>query len=164
MKIALDACSLIYIAKANLIDLLEKLDYEYFIDNEVYEEVVKTGKSKGYADAYYIDYIINRRKLIKVYSIDISPELNYFIGKGEASTYILSKEMRTIAVTSDRKAYHKLLNRGIHVIQMDMLLFHEFKNRKISKEDFKRSLRLLISVGGTTPKRVLFLLSKIKEE
>jgi len=40
MQIAVDACTLIYLAKAGLLDFLKRLPYEYIIDKEVYKEVL----------------------------------------------------------------------------------------------------------------------------
>ena len=65
MKITIDACTLIYLAKAGLLDFLKRLPYEHIIDKEVYNESVVKGMEEGYPDAYLIKYFIEKQKIIK---------------------------------------------------------------------------------------------------
>ena len=60
-----------------------------------------------YPDAFLLEYFIKKQKILEVVGVDISKDIDYFVGEGEASTYILSVEKNAIAVTSDRVAYKK---------------------------------------------------------
>ncbi len=164
MKIVVDACTLIYLAKADLLTFLKRLPYEYLIDNEVYNEAVIKGKEEGYVDAYLLEYYIKRQRIIKVVNVDISNELDYFIGEGEASTYVLSIKENGVAVTSDRVAYRKMVKRNAKVVQTDLMFLNAYLNNTISKKELLDILNRLLAVGGTTPERVTFILEKIGEE
>jgi len=164
MKITIDACTLIYLAKAGLLDFLKRLPYEYIIDKEVYNESVVKGMEEGYPDAYLIKYFIEKQKIIKIIEVDISKEINYFIGEGEASTYVLSTEKNAIAITSDKVAYKKMFKRNARVVQTDLMFLNAYLKNFISKKELLDVLNRLLTVGGTTPERIAFILEKIGEE
>jgi len=164
MIIAIDACTLIYLAKAGLLDFLKRLPYEYIIDKEVYNEAVIKGMEERYPDAYLLEYFIKKQKIIEIVGVDISGEIDYFIGEGEASTYILSVEKNAIAVTSDRVAYKKMFKRNAKVVQTDLMFLNAYFKKLISKRELLDALNRLLAVGGTTPERITFILEKIGEK
>ena len=163
MKFALDACTLIYLAKTNLLNLLKNLPHEYYIDDEVYREAITEGKEDGYSDAYILEHYINKQKFAEVIKVDISNEIDYFIGEGEASTFVLSQKKGAIAITSDRIAYKKMINHKALVVSTDMFFFNEFSKGHITKKELLNALDKLLKVGGTTPKRFAFILRKLGE-
>ncbi len=163
MIIAIDACTLIYLAKAGLLDFLKRLPYKYIIDKEVYNEAVIKGMEERYPDAYLLEYFIKKQKIIEIVGVNISKEIDYFVGEGEASTYMLSVEKNAIAVTSDRVAYKKMFRRNAKVVQTDLMFLNAYFKKLISKRELLDALNRLLAVGGTTPERITFILEKIGE-
>jgi predicted nucleic acid-binding protein len=164
MKIAVDACTLIYLVKAGLLGFLGRLPYEYIIDCEVYNEAVVKGMEERYSDAYLLEYFIKKQKLMKIVELDTLKEINYFVGKGEASTYALSVKENALAVTSDRVAYKKMFKRNAKAIQTDMLFLNAYFSNIVSKKELLDALNRLLNVGGTTPERITFILGWIGEK
>ncbi|MHA1580843.1 MAG: hypothetical protein ACTSUQ_14620 [Candidatus Freyarchaeota archaeon] len=164
MQIAVDACTLIYLAKAGLLDFLKRLPYEYIIDKEVYKEAVVKGMEERYPDAFLLEYFIKKQKTLEVVGVDISKDIDYFVGEGEASTYTLSVEKNAIAVTSDRVAYKKMFKRNAKVVQTDLMLLDAYFKKFISKRELLDALNCLLTVGGTTPERITFMLERIGEK
>ena len=160
-QISLDACSLIYLGKAGLLEYVLKVSSELVIDQEVFEEVVIRGKAEGYPDAQAIETIL-RKHNVPIIMVDVKQELPFFRDKGEASTFLLSGEGRG-CVTSDQRAFAKFELRGAKALRTDMLLLKLLSNKKISFEVAKRGLESLLKVGGTTPERVLAI-SRAMEE
>ncbi|MHA1262206.1 MAG: hypothetical protein ACTSSA_08900 [Candidatus Freyarchaeota archaeon] len=164
MRIAVDACTLIYLAKAGLLDFLKRLPYEYIIDKEVYKEAVVKGMEERYPDAFLLEYFIKKQKILEVVGVDISKDIDYFVGEGEASTYTLSVEKNAIAVTSDRVAYKKMFKRNAKVVQTDLMFLDAYFKKFISKRELLDALNRLLTVGGTTPERITFMLERIGEK
>lgn len=164
MKIAVDACALVYLAKAGLLDFLERLPYEYIIDGEVYNEAVVKGMEERFPDAYLLEYSIKKRKIIEIVGVDVSKEIDYFVGEGEASTYILSVEKNAVAVTSDRVAYKKMFKRNAKVIQTDLMFLDAYFKKLISKKELLDVLNRLLTAGGTTSERITFIIEIIGEK
>ncbi|MEX2703956.1 MAG: hypothetical protein Q6352_001645 [Candidatus Freyrarchaeum guaymaensis] len=75
------------------------------IDKKVYKEAIVKGMEKRNPEAFLPEYT-KKQKILEVV-VDISKDIGYFVGEGEAGTYTLSVEKNAIAVTSDRVAYKK---------------------------------------------------------
>ena len=63
MPVKLDACSVIYLAKAGLLDLAVAVHGDVFITEGVYGEVVARGKERGHADALAVERQVAAGKL-----------------------------------------------------------------------------------------------------
>ncbi len=162
-----DCCTLIYLTKVDLLDLLQKLFDEVWIGETVYEECVVKGKEEQKSDAFIMERIIERGEFkIKELSSqkDFNREKIYFIGPGETNVYLLTKSRKdTVAITSDSIAYKKLSRRGINVIRSDELLLEAFKRKILNFDEFSDNLIRLQVVGGTTEQRIGFLIKKALE-
>ncbi|MHA1301911.1 MAG: hypothetical protein ACTSO9_21045 [Candidatus Helarchaeota archaeon] len=158
IKIVLDTCSLIYLAKINQLPILLKISDELYIDKEVFNESVVSGKKYGYGDAFILERFINDH--IKVVPQDISKEIGYFGAKGEASTYLLGID--GLCVTSDSKAFKKMVFRGIKVIKIEDLLYLFVKNQKIVKKKFADILNALLKIEGISIEKYHLLMEELK--
>ncbi|MEA3255635.1 MAG: hypothetical protein U9Q22_07350, partial [Candidatus Altiarchaeota archaeon] len=135
-----DCCTLIYLTKVDLLDILSKLFNEVWIGEIVYEECVIGGKEEQKSDAFILERIIARGEFeIKGLSSmkDFDKEKLYFVGPGETNVYLLSRSHKdSVAITSDSIAYKKLFRRGINVVRADELLFEAFRRKIFNFDDF----------------------------
>lgn len=162
-----DCCTLIYLVKTDLLELLPKLFDEIWIEEIVYKECVIRGKEEQRSDAYILEKIIGRGKFrIKELSSedDFDKEKIYFIGPGETNVYLLAKSHKnTVAITSDVIAYKKLVRKEINVVRADELLLEAFRRKIFGFDEFFDNLTKLKAVGGTTEERIGFLIKKALE-
>lgn len=161
-----DANTLIYLAKADMLEILDH--YQVWIGDKVYQEAVKAGKDENRADAFILEKYIedNFEKKEVVDQKRFVKEKRFFKGEGETDVYLLAEEVENreyVVITSDAVARRKLKSRGIEVIRSDMLIFREFQSGKYDRGDLYQGLTSLRSVGGTTDQRISFLMNKAEE-
>ena len=141
MRWILDACSLIYLIKADLFSkFMNLIEYPVVIDSSVYQEVVINGKANNFSDASDAEISLNRFK-IPVISIDISEELNRFRDPGETSCYILAKE-DGVCLTSDDRAYKKFLKAEQKVMILDSFYFEKLDRNQLTEAEFVKILNI----------------------
>ena len=162
MRWILDACTLIYLIKADLFSKFMNLtEYPVVIDSSVYQEVVINGKANNFSDASDAEISLNKFK-IPVISIDISEELNRFRDPGETSCYILAKE-DGVCLTSDDRAYKKFLKAEQKVMRLDSFYFEKLDRNQLTEAEFVKILKKLESFNATKPKSFLFFLKKLQQ-
>ncbi len=162
MRWILDACTLIYLIKANLFNhFMEIVEFPVVIDSRVYQEVVINGKANNYPDAIEAEEILNENR-VPVISINVSKDLFRFIDPGETSCYLLAIE-EGICLTSDDKAYKKFLNENLKAMRIDNFYFEKLNQNRLKKTDFLLILNKLESVNATKPKSILFYMKKLQE-
>ena len=157
MKLVLDSCSLIYLAKINRLSILNQVSKELLIDKAVFNESVVSGRDLGYRDAYILDRFVEEN--IKVISQDYHKELDFFGAKGEASTFLLGKD--GLCVTSDKRAFNKILSRGGNVIKIEDLLFLCIGKKIISKEQFEQVITELLKVNAISGEKYHVLMKEV---
>ncbi len=163
MRFVLDACTIIYLVKANLFDFfLNFSDFPIFIDTSVFHEVVTQGKINNYADASIAETLFKKYK-IPVIAIDISEKINIMNDPGETSCYILVEDCGTF-VTSDIRAYNKFKSKRLPVIRLEHSFYELQVQNKISKTDFFTALDKLLKVGGIKIESILFYKNKLLNE
>ena len=162
MRWILDACTLIYLAKARLFrKFIELTQFPVVIDSTVYEEVVIRGKHEEHKDAFEIEKLL-KEFMIPVISVDVSKEIYLFRDAGETSCYILAKD-HGICITSDERAYKKFINFELNTIRLDTFFFHAYQKRILKKNEFMNILEQLETVNATKPKSILFFLEKLNQ-
>ena len=162
MRWILDACTLIYLIKADLFSKFMNLTkYPVVIDSSVYQEVVINGKANNFSDASDAEISLNRFK-IPVISIDISEELNRFRDPGETSCYILAKE-DGVCLTSDDRAYKKFLKAEQKVMRLDSFFFEKLDQNRLTEAEFIKILKKFEFINATKPKSFLFFLEKLQK-
>ncbi len=160
MRWILDACTLIYLVKANLFKMfMNVVSNPVVIDSSVFQEVIIEGKEHQYPDAFEAESLLNESH-IPVISIDVSNELFRFVDPGETSCYILAKE-EGICITSDDRAYRKFHQVNLDAMRIDSFFYLKFQDNKITKQQFLEILNKLESINAAKPKSVLFYLQKI---
>lgn len=162
-----DANTLIYLAQAELLDVLSA--DELWVGDRVYEEAVEQGKAAGYGDAFLLERYLRdhaSRKTVDPTGDRFDVEVTYFGGPGETETFLLAEEAQgggdvdALVVTSDQVAYKKLRRRGVEVIRTDMLLYQRFLTGGIGRQDLYDQLVRLRRVNATTDQRIAFLMEK----
>ena len=163
MRWILDACTVIYLIKAKLLkQFINLVEYPVVIDSNVNQEVVIEGKAYNYPDAFEAESLLNEFR-IPIISIDVSKDLFRFNDPGETSCFLLAQE-QGVCITSDERAYRKLLNENVKVIRLDTFYYENFRQNEINKSEFLSILNKLESVNATKPKSILFFMKKLQEK
>lgn len=159
INLIFDSCSLIYLSKINKLSILTLMSKNILIDEEVYNESVISGKEHGFRDAYILErFIVDHVKIIPQ---DISQEIVYFNAKGEASTFLLGKN--GICVTSDKRAFQKMLKRGNNVIKLEDLLFIYCKKQILQIDQFIQLLKELLQINAISAEKFHILMQEVKK-
>ncbi len=130
MALVLNSTPLIYLAKVNVLELLEKLPEKKVIPGTVHQEVVVKGKKRGAADALLIEKVLDRRVLEvkEVKNKKFLQTLSRIPGlyKADAEVLALAKELNATAIVDEDKArgvadVNDVLNRGTGYILLRLL-------------------------------------------
>ncbi|MEE8403427.1 MAG: hypothetical protein V3R93_06710 [Candidatus Hydrothermarchaeaceae archaeon] len=163
-----DCCTLIYYTKTNLMGLLSKIFDEIWVGARVYDECVRRGKEERKADAFIMERIIQEDPKFRVKDItekEFQKEIDYFVGPGEAEVYLLSKKQKdTVVITSDYRAYKKMVTKGANnIARTDEILLEALHKGLLDYGDFLDTLVKFGEIGGTTESRIAFLTKKAME-
>ena len=155
-----DANTLIYLAKADILEILDR--YRVFVGEKVYQEAVVSGKEKDVSDAYILEkHIEENFERIGVEGSDFKREFRYFGAPGETEVYLITDQKDCTAVTSDSTAFK--MRKDVEAIRTDMLLLRQLKNGYIDKKRLENLLTDLKSVNGTTSERFRFIIKKAEQ-
>lgn len=145
-----NASPLMYLSKLNKLDLLKLLEREIFIPREVYEEVVIKGKNEGFLDAYNVEKAIEEG-LLKIKEIPQEEKLEKFaleIHKGEVAVITLAKKLKpNLLLIDDASARIIAESLGFNVKGTLYILLNSYRKRKLSKEETKKLINHLITLG-----------------
>ena len=144
MIIVSNASPLIFLAKIERLNLLN--NYEIVIPKQVYEEINKGAETKE--DAQRIKTFVEKN-IIKAEETNIINEIEqHSLGKGEkaAISLAISKKINIILL-DERKArriakFYQLKPKGTIGILIDA-----WRNKKITKDELKESIKKLIEEG-----------------
>jgi len=162
VKYIFDANTLIYLAKAGLLNFIKK----YFvndinIDTHVYNEsVVNAPEDKE--DSRIIKEFLAENE-IPIIPTQIDKALKIFYDAGEASCYELAGKS-DIVVTNDRKAMTRLKKINRDVVTLDDLILKQYSNHYLNKETARIYLEKLKKVHAITPSQLLFYYRKMFQE
>ena len=160
MRLLLDACSLIFLAKADLLDVAYQTYDSLMITQVIYNEAVEKGKRAHHPDAFILEkWTQSKRITIIDFSHDkIVGNLN--LGSGEVSliSYALQSSEPLVLCIDDLKARRIAANLGVEVISTEFILFEALKKRIITLEEFEERLTRLGRVAGYTADRMMLSL------
>ena len=154
MPVKLDACSLIYLAKAELLDLAEELYDEVWITSEVYREAVIAGKEAGHSDALVIEqHVAAGRVRVRALSPEAQAKLQVTtmpakLGLGEQETIIEALEEGCLAVLDDFSSRTAAAMLGVSLCGSDTLLVEALLKQLITPADYEDKATRLASVMG----------------
>jgi len=151
-----DAGPLIWLAKCDILHLLEKLYPEILIPEAVHEEAVERGLEKGYEDAKIIKKALEE-EWIRVYKTStqftdkvetVEKRLDIELGSGEREAIALALEKKiSTFLTNDEDAYHIGKVLGLEPRGVLYLLLNGVKEGHHNKEQAKESLREMLEEG-----------------
>jgi len=99
-RIVSNATPLIYLAKANQLQILQEVGFQVFIPQRVYHEVVTEGKRLGEEDAYLVDEAI-KEGWLSVQEVKKLHPVQIPIHPGEREVISLAKELGISRVLMD---------------------------------------------------------------
>jgi len=108
MMLVLDSTPLIYLAKTNLLELLEKLPEKKIVPHLVYEEVIVGGKKRGAADAFLVEKAIDRG----IFEVRSAKNKKFLwtlaripgMHEADAEVLALARELKATAIVDEDKA------------------------------------------------------------
>jgi len=154
MPVKLDACSLIYLTKAKLLDLVEKLHGEMLIPEAVYQEAVVAGKRAGYTDALTIEQYIEAGK-VKVISLTADVrrrmetlQLPLSLGAGERETIIEALEEGCLAILDDLDSRAAASALGVLLCGSDTVLIEALLKKLVTLQEYEAAVTRLAGIMG----------------
>lgn len=109
MKIAIDSCSIILLAKATVLEILAD-NYKLLITRNVYQEILE-GKNKKFIDALLTEKLVNEGKINikKIKNKKLIKKLveDFSLGIGEAETLALTLGKQCEVISTDNKQGRK---------------------------------------------------------
>lgn len=150
MKLALDSCSVILLAKATILESMCK-KYELIMAKTVYEEILK-GKDKKFMDALLTEKLVKEKKIIVKTAINaklVNKLIRDFnLGKGEAETLALVIGEECDAIVTDNKQGRKsALMHGLNLIGSIDVITALYNLKLIDKNKAKDGLMKLKEFG-----------------
>lgn len=151
MMLVLNSTPLIYLAKINILHLLEKLPENLVAPHSVHEEVVIKGRKKGVPDAILVEKIVGRgvielraardKKFLRTL-LEI-PGLH----EADAEVLALARELKGTAILDDEKAravadVNDIPNRGTAY-----LLLRLRKRGLLTGKDVRQKIDEMIKLG-----------------
>ncbi|MEX2702745.1 MAG: DUF3368 domain-containing protein [Candidatus Baldrarchaeota archaeon] len=147
----INSTPLIYLAKINRLDLLNKLWNNIQAPEEVRKECVEVGKDKGYTDAHSLEKFFD--KYVKVHKLSeeenvkllrIAEEFN--IDLGEAAVIVLAKKKEENEILmDDSRARRTAKIMGLKPRGTLYIILRAVKRSIISKQEARELLEELIS-------------------
>lgn len=149
MKLVVDACSIILLAKANVLEELAMWK-EIVITDSVYNEVIE-GKNKQLLDALVLERLAEENKIsIKR---DINKELikkltgDFGLGAGEAESIALALEADKVLLTDNKQGRKAAKVYGLKLLGSIEVVTALYKAKKISKEKAMSAMNILKKNG-----------------
>ena len=159
MKIVSDASPLIFLARINKLDFLNK--YEIIIPDQVYAEI-KLGKEKQKRDHILIDSLIEKGK-IKIKKVEKLERFPFNIGRGEKEVISLALEdnIKTVLL-DDKKARLCAKLNSLNAKGTLAVITQQYKDKKINKDELKNLIFELVNKGFRIKEEIIVeILSRI---
>ncbi len=150
MKLMLDACSVILLAKASTLETLSET-HDVCITSEVFDEV-EEGKKKMFPDALLLEKLCKEKK-VTVISINASAELikklmlDFNMEKGEASTVGTAIKENWVVATDNRQGRKAAEVYGLHLVGSIEIVVSLYKQKKITQDKATSALNVLKKEG-----------------
>jgi predicted nucleic acid-binding protein len=163
-----DATPLIYLAKAERLSLLSRLDESRVTPQRVYEEVVTVGLDAGYPDARRIEQSIEEG----AFNVVSVPENAFFerlsenpnVSDADVAAMALAAEHEATAVMDDGYGRDIADVEGIETRGTAYLVLSLVRDGELEADDARETLEAMIDAGWhCSPSLYSKLLSKLEE-
>lgn len=166
MKIILDTCSVILLAKASVLEDFSE-QHNLVITDGAYNEVVK-GKEKKFLDALLLERLCKEKKISKT-NVKSKYLVNKFkkdfgLGGGEASTIALTIETKQSILTDNKQGRKTAKVYGLKLLGSPEVVVSLFKIKKINKNKALDALKILRNFGWFDNYIIEKALEEIKNE
>jgi predicted nucleic acid-binding protein len=165
MKYILDANTLIYLTKADMLGFLHKhFGRDITTDTHVYKESITDAPEKQ-EDAIILKRFLEKNQ-VPIVPVEIENAIELFRDEGEASCYSLASK-DDIIITNDKKAIKRLKRLGMKSVFIEDLIFSVYSSSYLEVDEVFSMLERLKSIHAITPTQLLFYYRKLyggKEE
>ena len=162
MKIIVDACTIILLAKASILEACTE-SYTVHASDYVADEVLE-GKKRLYDDALLVERLLADGKITLTKSDTILTThvmKDFIMGKGEASCISTAIKNKDWAVATDNRQGRKAARiHNLKLLGCLSLVIAMYKRKKIDKEKAMQSLSILQKSGWYHPS----LIERAKED
>jgi len=150
MKIAVDSCSVILLAKSTSLETFAG-NYEMSLTEEVYGEILK-GRDKKFTDALLTEEMVRGKKIKVIGALNKALikklMLDFSLGLGEAGTLALVINKQCDAVLTDNRQGRKTaFIHGLHIIGSVDVISALYKLKLIDKNKAFEGLERLMEFG-----------------
>lgn len=149
MKVVIDACSIILLAKSSVLETLTKW-MEVMITEGVYNEVVE-GKNKKLLDALVLERLVEEKKITieTKYKKEVVQKFtnDFSLGLGEAESVALALESNSIVITDNKQGRKAAKVQGLQLVGSIETIIALYKTKNIDKEKAINALKVLKRVG-----------------
>jgi predicted nucleic acid-binding protein len=150
MSIVSNSSPLILLAKIGRFNLLRDLFELVYVPESVYREVAIVGS--GRSGSKEVEEGLESG-WIKVESVQINPELELILGRGEAEAIILAEKLKLPLLIDERKGRKVAERRGIKIIGTLGIILKAYKLGLIG--DLNTEIEKLINAGIRIDKNIL---------
>lgn len=145
MKMKLDACSLIYLQKIDMIPFVAESLGDILITEEVYKEMIDRGVEKGETDAEQLKIHVDQGHIQRINARGI---LSASLDIGEAQTLAEVKVEQdagesVVFISDDKKAKKEAIRNHVDMLGVDSLLVELYLKKKLTADEFDEKILLL---------------------
>jgi len=151
MTVVFDATPLIYLGKAERLDVLSNIERELVVPTRVYEEVVYEGMKYGYADAERVNKRV-REGLLEQRSFEETERFerlvrNTNLSPADVTVLLLADDADGVAVMDEQHGRDVADVEGIETRGTAYLLLSLVKNDGVSGEDARETIDAMLDAG-----------------
>lgn len=164
-RICVDACTLILLAKASVLEALAD-EYALSITSAVYTEVI-AGKKYLFADALLVERLYHEHKLVLNKSAEtLSKKLmeDFNMEMGEASTIAVCIQEKIIVATDNRQGRKAAVVNNLPLVGSIELIMALWRKKKIDATKTKTALNILQREGWFSPYLIETALGDLHEQ
>ena len=148
MKIVIDACTVILLAKATVLEPFTQA-FGIIVTKDVLDEVIQ-GKQKLFDDALIIERLQKEKKIkLEIVPGRVVAKLadDFGLGKGEASVIATAIKENAIVATDNRQGRKAAIIHGLPLIGSIEIIVSMYKKKLVSAEKARSSLKKLKEHG-----------------
>lgn len=149
MKVVIDACSVILLAKSSVLETLAKWR-EVIVTEGVYNEVLE-GKDKKILDALLLERLVEEKKI--TIENKIKKEVvqkftkDFGLGLGEAESVALALESDAVVITDNKQGRKAAKVQGLQLTGSIETVIALHKTKSIDKEKAINAIKVLKKAG-----------------
>lgn len=146
-----DATPLIYLAKAERLSLLEKLNGPHLIPRRVYSAVVETGLEAGYPDARRIERVVDEEifKIVSASETDFYRRIaeNNSLSQADVSVLACANKRDSVAIVDETYGRDVASTEGVETRGTAYLVLLLAKRDVIESESARESIDSMMDAG-----------------